>query len=811
MKKLLFSFLLFSSQLSAQQGVITGKKAHITQQVTIGAASPVSSAWLQMGDNNTTKAMLLPRVASTGSVIAPVTEGMFVYTAGYPYWRDATAWRRALSTGDLNTITGCYGLISGGIVTWSGSGLIMDVSPARYVINCNYYQTVQSQVTLSAAHATLARLDVIAVDDASTVVVIAGTPAATPVKPQVNTATQVELTTILIPAAATTPGGITQTIIYNENTEWTSTSSLTAGTVDFNSTSTPFIGTKNAVLSSTATGNIFWTNGSQLNMGNYQALKLYVRLDASSSTHVIGAYLTLAGAYLTPGISLASYNYSNTIAGSYQVITIPMSDFQNSTGSVFDGVAFRLSAAGTTVHIDYVQLQGGLGTSGELTGAGTANYITKWVGSTALGNSIMYDNGTNVGIGTVSPSAKLHVNGAQQINGTLTILREAASAISIFNASGTQSIGTISRGNSAELSIQGVTTGLYLESGGSASAGVTINAVAAAPITLSTTNSERLRILSTGQVGIGVATPSARLHVLATTEQTRTGYDASNYVNTTVASNAATIYNAVGTLPSHTFSIGGTARAWVYNNSVANGYSFATSGDLGVGASVASGATLFFGSNYSFGTGDYIRHTAAGTLNFFGGGTTAATEHLVINAGNIGIGTATPAAKLSVGSSSDFQVNSSGKIAKYANSAITNGQLLLGSTSNGTFEKSTLTAGQNISISNGAGTVTIATDKTLDEGSYTPTLTNTTNIASSTAYTTYWYRVGDNITVYGKAEATTSSNVASELRMSLPVSTANFANEYEAGGVAAAGNLSVDRVNSAAIHAVVSNGVVKFV
>jgi hypothetical protein len=50
-------------------------------------------------------------------------------------------------------------------------------------------------------------------------------------------------------------------------------------------------------------------------------------------------------------------------------------------------------------------------TSWPSAGSGTTNYIAKWTGSTTLGNSIIYDNGTNVGIGTTNPNAKLDVNG----------------------------------------------------------------------------------------------------------------------------------------------------------------------------------------------------------------------------------------------------------------------------------------------------------------------------------------------------------------------------------------------------------------
>lgn len=48
---------------------------------------------------------------------------------------------------------------------------------------------------------------------------------------------------------------------------------------------------------------------------------------------------------------------------------------------------------------------------GTIDGSGTTNYITKFLGSTSVGNSIIFDNGTNIGIGTITPTAKLDVNG----------------------------------------------------------------------------------------------------------------------------------------------------------------------------------------------------------------------------------------------------------------------------------------------------------------------------------------------------------------------------------------------------------------
>lgn len=49
--------------------------------------------------------------------------------------------------------------------------------------------------------------------------------------------------------------------------------------------------------------------------------------------------------------------------------------------------------------------------NGKIGGSGTTNYLPKFTGTSAIGNSLVFDNGTNVGISTTSPLAKLHVSG----------------------------------------------------------------------------------------------------------------------------------------------------------------------------------------------------------------------------------------------------------------------------------------------------------------------------------------------------------------------------------------------------------------
>lgn len=52
------------------------------------------------------------------------------------------------------------------------------------------------------------------------------------------------------------------------------------------------------------------------------------------------------------------------------------------------------------------------GVGGNATAAGTANYIAKFTNQTNLGNSVAYDNGSNIGVGLITPNEKLTLNGS---------------------------------------------------------------------------------------------------------------------------------------------------------------------------------------------------------------------------------------------------------------------------------------------------------------------------------------------------------------------------------------------------------------
>lgn len=77
----------------------------------------------------------------------------------------------------------------------------------------------------------------------------------------------------------------------------------------------------------------------------------------------------------------------------------------------------------------------------------------------------------------------------------------------------------------------------------------------------------------------------------------------------------------------------------------------------------------------------------------------------------------------------------------------------------------------------------IVNDTGLAAGTYTPTLTNVTNITSSTAYQCQYLRVGNTVTVSGKVDIEITAAGIYELGMSLPIAS-NFGADEDCAGTA---------------------------
>jgi len=115
----------------------------------------------------------------------------------------------------------------------------------------------------------------------------------------------------------------------------------------------------------------------------------------------------------------------------------------------------------------------------------TAGYHLKGNGTSAVSASVVYDDGTNVGVGTASPGAKFHVSGSE------VRLQGSASFYSFYDTAGTTRSGYI-QNNAGSIALVGEL---------------------AQPMTFWTSNAERMRIDSSGNVGIGTSSPTTRLQI----------------------------------------------------------------------------------------------------------------------------------------------------------------------------------------------------------------------------------------------------------------------------------------------------------
>lgn len=183
-----------------------------------------------------------------------------------------------------------------------------------------------------------------------------------------------------------------------------------------------------------------------------------ISLTSGNLTEATSSVLTITGgtgAVLGSGTSIQVKQASTTISG-----------FLSSTDwNTFNGKASALS--------------------------GTTNYVAKFTSSTAIGNSLIYDNGTNVGIGTASPS-------------TLFYIKTTGDGYNMYTIEAT--------GGDAGIALKG-------GSGGTSVGGWTIqgqNGGSMVFVDRNSTATTRLTLTSAGFVGIGSSSPTNPLHVETT-------------------------------------------------------------------------------------------------------------------------------------------------------------------------------------------------------------------------------------------------------------------------------------------------------
>lgn len=158
--------------------------------------------------------------------------------------------------------------------------------------------------------------------------------------------------------------------------------------------------------------------------------------------------------------------------------------------------------------------------------AGTTGQTIRHDGANWVANSVLVNNGTNVGIGTTAPDYKLHVSGSDYLALKITAPNSPLLKLSGSYNSGNGAEFWQDNTGDARLNINGTLNAIYMKSSGDVGIGIAFPATPSArldvnngtttvPILVARDNgTEVFRIADGGNVGIGTATPTlAKLQV----------------------------------------------------------------------------------------------------------------------------------------------------------------------------------------------------------------------------------------------------------------------------------------------------------
>lgn len=274
-------------------------------------------------------------------------------------WTGDGTWKQSALLADGVVGNGCP-------VIWDSLLVFTVGTPCVYNINnAQYSLSAPVTFTLPAADPSLAKQDAILVNTSSTASYLEGDPSSDPQVPTVNSATQLFLTSVLIPAGATAPTQVGQ-VIVRDNTyasgDWGITRTMT---VDSLYATNPYHFPLSVRITS-ATNNQYVQFNSRAAALFLKTQYTYVILPIRNNVTFNAArnlIISLWNGVTQVGVnlSLTTYGYSKTLTGAYQRLAIPLSAF----AGLDPFTAIRITNTGTggtvDVQLDQIQLQSGTG------------------------------------------------------------------------------------------------------------------------------------------------------------------------------------------------------------------------------------------------------------------------------------------------------------------------------------------------------------------------------------------------------------------------------------------------------------------